>query len=82
MNSLYTPKRPYTGRRLEVYERCKEMAVETAKIIGVSGWYDHGAKVLSAPELSEVRTLWDSMPGHACWTDAFLKWMNNAEETK
>jgi len=60
----------------EIKRQTTALAIETAKKIGASAWYDHLREVLTEEELAQVKQKWDAMPGNTCWMDASLKWFN------
>ena len=61
-----------------IRQLCEASAEKTAKIIGMCAWYDEADKILTVREQHEVRKLWNTMPGHTCWNDAFLRWMKTS----
>lgn len=62
-------------RKDEIRAACERRAEEAMEVVGSASWYAQGKAVLTPDELAEVSRLWEAMPGHTCWTHAFLRWM-------
>jgi len=62
---------PSPERRAQILAQCEEHSIAAARRIGASAWYEHGHKVLTEDEQSEIASAWE----RGSWTDTFLTWI-------
>lgn len=62
-------------RKTEIMAALHAEARRVARLVGMAAWYDQSDAVLTDAEKAEVRALWDTMPGHTCYNQAFLRWI-------